>query len=68
MGYQNGVSQNMYLVSQSLEICISGCHFCLKNNYLLSEKAEILICREELLYKVWRNHTFDIEPKEEFEW
>jgi hypothetical protein len=30
MDYQNGVSQNVYLVSQSLEICISGCHFCLK--------------------------------------
>jgi hypothetical protein len=26
MGYQISVSQNMYLVSQSLEICISGCH------------------------------------------
>jgi hypothetical protein len=55
MGYQNGVSQNMYLVSQSLEMCIFGCHFCLKSNYIWSEKAEILICCEELLYKVWRH-------------
>jgi hypothetical protein len=52
MGYMNDVSQNMYLVSQLLEICISAYHFCLKNNYLWSEKAESLICYEELFYKV----------------
>jgi hypothetical protein len=49
----------MYLVSQSLEICIFRCHlFGLKKKQLSkSEKAETLICFEELLYKVWRNHT-----------
>jgi hypothetical protein len=30
MGYQSGVTQNMYHVS----ICISGCNVCFKNNYL----------------------------------
>jgi hypothetical protein len=39
MGYQNDVLQNLYVVSQSLDICISGCHIYLKNNYLWSEKA-----------------------------
>jgi hypothetical protein len=43
-----GVSQNMYmyLVFQSLEICISY-RFCLKGNYVLFEKAYyILIYRD----------------------
>jgi hypothetical protein len=32
--------------------------FLFTNNHLWSGKAEILICCEELLYKVWGNHTF----------
>jgi hypothetical protein len=38
-GHQSVVSQNMYLVSQSLEIRILGCRFCLQSKYLLSGKC-----------------------------
>jgi hypothetical protein len=41
IGYHSGVSQNMYLLSQSLNILISGCHFGLKKKQLsINEKKQ----------------------------
>jgi hypothetical protein len=34
MDYENGVSKNMYLVSQSLEICIARGYFCFKRGII----------------------------------
>jgi hypothetical protein len=43
MGYQNGVSQNMYLVSQSLEICISWCHLIKPLSVKLQKKDQDIV-------------------------
>jgi hypothetical protein len=63
MSYQIGELQNTYLVTQLQEIIEIRLLFLFKkNNYLLSAKAYILIFREELLYKVWRNNILMLSP------
>jgi hypothetical protein len=59
VGYQIGVLQNMHFIFQSIKICISGCYLCLKSNYLLYEKAYILICGQELLHNCGEMADFD---------
>jgi hypothetical protein len=47
----------MYLLSQSLQICIFSAIFVQIDIIYYRKKAYILIYSEKVLYKVWENHA-----------